>query len=306
MTTTLSESPRGEPERDGDPIATVRIAEDRQVAYAEYGASGGTPVLFLHGTPGSRRLAALFDAEARECGIRLLALDRPGYGQSSPWPARSVTDAGTYVTAVLDDAGVERAGLLAFSGGAPHALAVAATHGDRVREVDLVAGATPPDVGDETPAIQRVLETLATTTPPLLRGLFRGQAWLAERLDPSFVVDQYTSEDGTEAIPDAAASLVRRDFVEAFATSRRGAVTEFRITADDWAVPLEAVERPVRLWHGTDDTNVPIEGVRRFRDRLPTAQLEEIEGADHLRTLLRCVPVAFERHRRADAFECPT
>jgi len=298
MSTTRSDSSLPDTRRDADRVATVRSAGDRQIAYAEYGAPDGTPVVFLHGTPGSRLLAGLFDAAARERGVRLLSLDRPGYGRSEPWPARAVTDAGTYVTAVLDDAGVDRCGVIAFSGGAPHALAVAATHGDRVRAVDVVAGATPPDGDAETPRTQRLLEALATTTPSLLRGLFRGHAWLADHLGPSVVVEQYT--DDADEIPDEVATLVERDFVEALATSRRGVVTEFRATADGWDLSFAAVDAPVRLRHGTDDANVPIDGARRLAERLPDARIDELEDADHLRTLLRGVPAALERQRRSE------
>ncbi|WP_239685558.1 alpha/beta fold hydrolase [Halolamina pelagica] len=180
---------------------TTTIAGDRDLRYAEYGDPNGSPVVFLHGTPGSSRLAALFDSAAAQSGVRLLAPDRPGFGESSPWPERAVNDAPRFLTPVLDDAGVDTAGLVAFSGGSPYALATAATVPDRITRVDVVAGATPPTTDDETPAVQRLLTGLATTTPRILRGLFRGQAWLADRLDPSFVTAQYTTGGTTDPSP---------------------------------------------------------------------------------------------------------
>lgn len=281
----------------GGRTATVSVDEERLLAYAEYGCPEGAPVVFLHGTPGSRRLGALFDAAARERGIRLLSPDRPGYGRSAPWPNRSVRDAGRFVSVVLDDAGVRTAGLVAFSGGSPYALATAATRASRVERVDVVAGAAPPDVSEETPATQRLLAGLAARAPLVLRGLLRGQAWLADRLDPAFVVAQYTAGDGAESVPDDVAEIVRADFVEAFASHRRGAVTEFRETAADWGIDFGDVGAEVRLWHGEDDTNVPIGDARRLEARIPTAELRALDDADHLQTLLRSVPDAFEAYR---------
>ncbi|MGQ4554896.1 alpha/beta fold hydrolase [Halobellus sp. GM3] len=268
--------------------STTTAADGRQIAYATYGDPDGTPVVFLHGTPGSRRLGALFHADARERGVRILAPDRPGYGRSSPRPLSGVREAGPLVRALLDDAGVERAGIIAFSGGSPFALAAAATCPERVRRVDSVAGVAPPGSTDDLPIVQRLLSGLATRAPSLLAGLLRGQAVLARRLDPSFVVAQYTT-GGDEAVPDAVASVVRDDFLEAFARTRAGVVTEFRLTAAEWGIDFEEVDADVRLWHGDDDTNVPIDGVRRLRDRLPSADLRVLEGADHLGTLLRSV-----------------
>ncbi|WP_435117720.1 alpha/beta fold hydrolase [Halolamina sp. C58] len=277
-----------------DHTTTCSTAENRQLAYAEYGDPDGVPVLFLHGTPGSRRLGELFDAEAREFGVRLLAPDRPGYGRSEPWPDRAVTDAGTYLADVLDDAGVESAGVIGFSGGGAHALALAATRPDRVEGVDLVAGTTPPSVAAETPTPQRVLAGLASATPRLLGGLFRGQAWLAARRDPSFVLAQYTDDPGS--VPADVAETVKADFLDAFSDSRSGAVTEFANTATAWGIALDDVRPDVRVRHGDEDTNVPPVNARRLHERLPSAELHVLDGADHLGTLLRAVPEALTAH----------
>lgn len=270
--------------------ATVSLPGDRTVAYTDYGSADGTPVLFLHGTPGSRRLAELFDTVAESHGIRLLALDRPGYGHSSPWPERTVRDTARIVSPVLDDAGIDTAGVIAFSGGAPYAFASAATHPDRIDRLDVVAGATPPHVVDAHPPVQRLLGRMATTTPRLLRAAFRVNAWLARHRDPSFVVGQYTTGDAADAVPGHAAEIVRADFLEAFATHRSGAVTEFRHAASDWTVAFDDIDSRVRLWHGTDDTNVPLSGARRLESEFRNAELRVRSGADHLQTLLRSVP----------------
>ena len=272
---------------------SVSLPSDRTLAYTEYGSPDGTPVLFFHGTPGSRRLAKLFDAAARSHGIRLLAFDRPGYGLSSPWPERTVRDTARVVPPVLDDAGIDTAGVVAFSGGAPYALASAATHPARIDRLDLVAGATPPRFAAEQPAVQRLLRGMATTTPRLLRAAFRVQTRVARHRDPSFVVGQYTTGDTADAVSDHVAGIVREDFLEAFANHRHGAVTEFRHAAGDWNVAFDDVDTEVRVWHGTDDTNVPLAAVRRFESELPNAELRVCDGADHLHTVLRCVPDVF-------------
>ena len=275
--------------------AFATLDSGQRIAYTEYGDPAGDPLLFLHGTPGSRLLASAFDSAAATAGVRLLALDRPGFGQSDPWPARSITDAGRFVTSVLDDAGVDTAALVAFSGGSQHAVATAATHGDRVSTVDIVSGATPPGASEATPTLQRVLGALATRASPLLRGLFRGQAWLAARRDPSLVVSQYRADDPEPPLDDEMAAIVKADFLEAFATSRRGAVTEFRNTATDWGVDFDTVDVPITLWHGEGDTNVPIADARRFEAALPEATLRVNEDADHLGTLVESMPDILER-----------
>lgn len=275
---------------------TVELSGGETLSYAEYGDSEGVPVVFLHGTPGSRVLGKLFDSAARANGIRLLAFDRPGYGDSTPMPGRSVAETGALVTTLLDHVGIDSAGLVAFSGGAPYALAAAAQSPDRIERVDIVAGATPPSAGDQPPFQQRMLQGLASTAPSLLRLLFRGQSWVTEQLSPAAVVSQYTT-DGTEHIPATAAEQAYRDFLEAFAHSQQGVVTEFAHAGRDWNIPLDQIESPVCFRHGTNDSNVPIEGVRHLQKVVPTATLQALDGADHLETLLETRKNVLRQHQ---------
>lgn len=284
---TTSEADRDEPSEIGSAGKQSVVVDDgRTICYAEYGDPAGTPVVFLHGTPGSRVLGQLFDERAREYGIRLLAPDRPGYGRSSPQPGRVPAETTDDITTVMDDADVERASIVGFSSGARYAFALAAMNADRVADIHLVSGATPSSLQDEIPPIQRLLGTLARTTPRLLRALFRGQQWVAKRASPDVVLSQYTTDDAAP-IPNDVAEVVRRDFVEAFVTSQSGAVSECRLFAGEWNVRCEEVEHTVRLWHGQRDTNVPVDAVRRVCEQLPNGQLTVLENQDHLGTLVR-------------------
>jgi pimeloyl-ACP methyl ester carboxylesterase len=261
------------------------VVEGAQVAYTQYGDPLGDPVVVFHGTPGSRLLGELYDEAARRLGVRVISFDRPGYGQSDPREAYTPTDTPGVFAGVLDAAGVDSAGLVAFSGGAPHALATAASLPERVRGVDVVAGGVPASMRDGTPAPQRVLGALAAATPHALAGLYRGQVWAARRLPPSFVVAQYTADDRDEDVPEAVADLVKRDFVAAMAERRAGAVRESAQFTGDWDVPLSAVDCRVRWWHGTDDDNVPVAGAERVADALPDCDCRRID-ADHLGALV--------------------
>jgi len=294
MTLSVANSSDEPVDQNTQRMETVSLPEDRTVTYSRYGLPNGTPVLFFHGTPGSRRFAQLFDTIAGSTGVQLLAIDRPGYGRSTPWPDRSVRDADQFVAPVLDDADADTADIIAFSGGAPYAYATAATLPARITRVDVVAGATPPHLTDEQPFVQQLLGGMATTTPRLLSAAFRAQTWLAQHQDPSFVVSQYTSGDATDGVSERAAEIVHEDFLEAFTNHRSGVVTEFRHAASRWDVDVEEIETPVRLWHGTNDTNVPLTTVRRLESVLPNARLQVVNNADHLQTVLRSVPEILE------------
>ncbi|MFA9502450.1 alpha/beta fold hydrolase [Natrinema sp. H-ect1] len=287
MTQSRSDASAEDDGRGADPPTIVTEADGRRVAYADYGDPNGTPVVALHGTPGSRRFGALFDDQARENGVRLLVPDRPGYGRSSPVPDRDVADTGATVAAVLEAEGVSRAGIVAFSGGGPHALAVAATRGDLVTEIDIVSGAPPPSLAADLPVVQRLLGSLARRTPRLLSGLLGVQARLVERTPPAVVLSQYTTAAERTEIPPAMAERVRRDFLEGVGTQRDGFVTETRLVATQWEFSPSDIDHTVRLWHGDADANAPLRGARRLRERLPDGELTVLEDAGHLTALSR-------------------
>lgn len=268
-----------------DRVSVARLDDGRTVAYAEYGDPDGRPLLLLHGTPGSRVLGELFDAAARERGVRVVAPDRPGFGRSPAWPDRTLSDTEAFVSAVLDDAGLSTVAVVGFSGGGPHALALAATAPRLVDGVGVVAGAAPPSLREATPRAQRLLAWTARSAPPLLRALSWLQVRVAERASPSLVLGQYT--DDPESVPAADADVVRRDFLAALRERRDGLVRELRLLADPWDFAPGSVDVPVHLWHGAADANAPVGAARRLADALPDPSVTVYDDAGHLGTLLR-------------------
>jgi pimeloyl-ACP methyl ester carboxylesterase len=267
-----------------EPDRTVE-AEGRTVAYSAFGAPGGAAVLALHGTPGSRHLWSRFDDVAAERGVRILAPDRPGYGRSEPWPDRSLADTGTFLSAVLDDAGVGRCPVLGFSGGGPHAFAFARSHPERVASVEALAGAVPPRFRSSAHPAIRLAEALSARAPRLLGAVVGVQNRLATHLPPERVAAQFVSGD---LPPAAVCEHVAADFREAFARHREGYVTETRLLAG-WEPDLSGLEAHVRFRHGSADTNVSMADARAFARGLG-ASFTAMEGADHLRTLLWGTP----------------
>jgi pimeloyl-ACP methyl ester carboxylesterase len=110
----------------------LQLADDRQIAYCEYGDPVGKPVFYFHGTPGSRYEPALGDQAGREHGYRILALDRPGIGRSDYVEGRSLLDWPQDVNAVAAQLEIDRFGVMGISGGGPYALACGHALSDRL------------------------------------------------------------------------------------------------------------------------------------------------------------------------------
>ncbi|MEU8258412.1 alpha/beta hydrolase [Micromonospora inaquosa] len=124
---------------------TVRTSDGRLLAVEEWGDPAGWPILAHHGTPSSRRAAfhGPWVRDAAQRGLRLISYDRPGYGDSSPGPGRTVADTADDVRAICAELDIDRLGTWGFSGGGPPALACAALLPDLVTAAVVLAGMAP-------------------------------------------------------------------------------------------------------------------------------------------------------------------
>ena len=121
----------------------INLPDGRHLEVLVEGPADGLPVVCHYGTPsGAVPYQALFDAAARH-GLRAVVCSRPGYGDSTPRPGRSVADVAGDVAAVLDALGADRFVTYGTSGGGPHALACAALLPDRCLAAVSVAGVAP-------------------------------------------------------------------------------------------------------------------------------------------------------------------
>jgi len=91
------------------------LRDGRRVGFLACGDASGRPVLYCHGFPGSRLEVPLADRIVAQKGIRLIGVDRPGYGLSDDRPGRSLNDWADDVAELADHLGIERYSILGAS-----------------------------------------------------------------------------------------------------------------------------------------------------------------------------------------------
>ena len=121
----------------------ITLKSGRQLCYAEYGDPEGVPLMYFHGWPSSRLQAFSLDPICREKGVRLIAPDRPGIGQSEPELNRTLRDWPPVVVELADALGIGSFLVMGVSGGGPYAVATAEALPDRVMRAAVVCGAPP-------------------------------------------------------------------------------------------------------------------------------------------------------------------
>lgn len=267
---------------DDSETESLSLPDGRRLAYVTYGDADGYPVLFCHGTPGSHVIAQLLATPARERGVRLIAPDRPGIGNSEDAPVTLAEwpDDATHLLSHLD---IDTAGAVGFSGGGPFALACHRL--PEIQRIALLGSSGPPSVG-ATGRVQQFVGTLSRHAPWALGRLFRLQRWFAVRRDPSYAVGFLAEETPeTDALTaDEVARVVRADMLTAMARGPSAIIREQGLLSESWPFALEDVSVPVTVFQGQSDANVAPSTGKALARRLPEASLELVDS-DHLGTL---------------------
>ena len=245
------------------PDRLVELPDGRRLALDERGDAGGAPVLYVHGTPDSRLARHPDDALTAVAGVRLLAADRPGIGSSDPDPAATPASVADDLVALLDVLGIERAGVLSWSTGAIHALALAGAHPDRCTRVVLAAPLVPADAYDD-PSVLHGSDDARRLFADAHRGMDPGDvgAELAPWLVPSLIDDATAREmmagsiaalGDITGVADQLALAVRASVAGGMAGVERDIAAQ-ATRLDDL---LDRITAPVSIHVGAEDTVTP-------------------------------------------------
>lgn len=276
--------------REPDPRLDRRVGlpDGRELGYADLGDPEGLPVLYFHGTPSSRLDAAAFEHAVAPLGLRLLSFDRPGIGLSSPASRPGfVGGAGDAVT-LLDELGVAEAIVFGYSGGGPHAIALATSAPERVARLVLVSSCGPPDrphAGDGMHPVEAGLDWLTDRLPLASRAVFGGLARfmaLAPALSGRLMHEGLAGGSREAAASLAASGLQLVDpYLEAFRQGSVGAIADYRLLLRPWDVDPGTVTVPTELWHGQRDDAVPFHQSVHLAAEIPDARLELVPRGRH-------------------------
>ncbi len=234
---------------------------------------GGRVVVMLHGQPGAgsdwQQVADQLPAD-----LRVIALDRPGYG-ANPLPAGGFAVNARTVLAELDAQGMERAVLVGHSYGGGVALAAAALAPDRVEALVLLASVGPGCLTgwDRLLAAPVAGEVCALAawwvTPWLARIRLASIAW--RRRQPVSASEHVNWHIWGNAHHDH--GPVWRSFL----AEQRALVADLPgLTA-----MLPAIRQPVLLLADPHDTLVPVQATQSLAAALPDARVELVSEIGH-------------------------
>jgi len=258
-----------EPER----LGVTELPGGRVLGWAEWGPEDGVPVLLCPGAATARRLG--FGADAvHPLGVRLVSVDRPGLGASTPSPGRTFAGFAADMRAFVALRGLGTPVVVGNSQGAPFALACA----DVASAVAIVSGAdevAAPEFADALPDHLRGLVDRVASDPAGAEEFFRG---LDADAMWTMVMDASPPSDLRVYRDPVFAAAYRRALEEGFAQGPDGYARDTVLAMGRWPFDLGEITAPVDLWYGEEDTTHSPDNGGTLATRIPGARLHTVPG----------------------------
>ena len=218
------------------------------------------------------------DAKLRDRGILLISVSRPGFGGTSP----ALKDQALYdclagdVRAALDSLEITQSPAIARASAARPFYNLVARLPDRISNGVVVNGMIPRNfIANRTVASKwtKALMSASIVSYPIAKLILgTGSSLLKRSRGASFLVKMYQDSATDRAAlsnPDVVDSIrkgVEQSALQGLTASAEDIVDAF----ENWVGDLQAVTQPIVVYHGQDDPNVPLDGVRDFVAETPS------------------------------------
>lgn len=254
-----------------------------RLAYKEYGAASGTPVIYFHDSGSSRLEAALFHDSAQRNGFRLLVVDRPGIGKSDFFSCTRPDDFCAAILALTAQLGLQQFGVMSLGSGGIYALSLAKQCSERVMFM-LSLGGVPGSVFNEQENPSYSASCWNELTPLLVKMLVR----VRHRFFPADPADTLKRLEAHLCTADrhslADRSLFRAlaaDHEEALSSGYKGIAQDIALCYRKLDYRLQEVTVPVEVWQGETDRLSQRSDCEYMAARMPHARYHRVADRGH-------------------------
>jgi pimeloyl-ACP methyl ester carboxylesterase len=270
-------------------VEHVQLPDGRFLDVRVSGPAGGLPLVFHHGTPGASMPYRAVERAVHACGLRVVTMSRPGYGDSSPQPGRRVVDVVADTAAVLDHIGARRCLVAGWSGGGPHALACGARL-PAAAAVLVIAGVAPYEA-DGLDWLDGMGEDNVGEFSAALSGEDELRSFLlAERENLKDVTADAIVGSINTLLPLVDQTMLSgefgedmvKSFHEAMRAGVEGWLEDDLAFSQPWGFDLAEISVPVMIWQGSADLMVPFAHGQWLAAHVPGAFGHMEDGEGHL------------------------
>ncbi|MDO8838041.1 MAG: alpha/beta fold hydrolase [Parvibaculum sp.] len=271
------------------PRRFVTLGDGRRLCYREYGDPAGPAILMLRSALASSLVRPQEMEVAAARRVRLVVVERPGCGLSTPDPALTHESFARDIEAFTAAIGMDSFVLTANSSGVPLALAAAARLGPRVRRIMLTtARFEPPLPRKGRPGMVNYFFSNLRRHPWLLDStLFILRTKMSRPLMRSLVFHFFEKSPVDfvllERDPGLVTSLIDQT-MESVGQTVAGFLHEAQLMLRAARPDFPGIAAPVILWHGEADGIIPLEEMQAQLARidLVPAEIRTFPGVGHL------------------------
>ena len=260
-----------------------------EVGILEIGDLNSDKVIFYcHGYPGCRLEASFAEKFAEKKHLRIIILDRAGYGNSTYFTDRKICDFPAVVKEVADSLALKTFSILAVSGGTPYGLSCAYAIPERLDQVIVVSGVSPlkdNKVFQGMNFANKILFKVGSISPFCVGGLISliGYLWMKNKSFKFLWLKAFMSRSDKEVLKHKKNnSFIDKVNEEAFKQGIRGPKKDFELLCGDWGFDLSKIDFPVNIFHGDSDCYVPLAMGQYNTEHLNNATLTVIPNEGHL------------------------
>ncbi len=271
-------------------LQNVCILEDsRNLVYDIYGDMDGFPYFYFHGYPCSRLEARCIHEEATEKNIKLISIDRPGFGLSDFQKNRTIIDWSKDILSLSEELNIQKFGIVSYSAGAPYALACGYRFPEKLVKVVILAALGGGDfqqpglkndhkaafrVAGHLPYIYRCIFWWSTIRR--IKGKSAAKRYYRSNLSNFALKDQELFQNS-----DILNQLIEIQ-CESCRQGMKGVIHEAILLGKPWGVDLSSISSnlKIHIWHGTADLIAPVTASKEIERMLPkcTTHYKENEG----------------------------
>lgn len=293
---------------------TLDLPDGRKLGYAVYGSAiqDAPTIIFIHGSGDNRLSGGFFHKAAEELDVRIISVDRPGWGLSSTRIGGKVLDFAQDVKYLTEELQLRHYGLIGASGGGPFTLACAhALSEDQLKSVTM-----PIAAGPWKSTVMRHAEWFPWLFWTVINNSAVLRRWGARQAMTKYnnmSLEDYVTTNRRQMTSwwvqllshphEKDLALFRDDAVFEYSydllqeNCKRpdgvdGMVEDWRVmTTEDLGFELESIRRdlPIQLWYGKYDTSVSWRVGEDLKKRLHGDNVElHVREETHLSMLLNC------------------
>jgi len=273
----------------------AQLANTRKgpIEYAVYGKTGPY-LMIMHGGPGGYDQAQALFGDMIGKGFRVLAWSRPGYVRTPLSVGKTYPEQADAAAALMNALGIDRVAVLGYSAGGPPAVYFAHHHPGRVWALILECAVTRRYAVNSENFRERIFFGYLMYDDPFLWTSDITARYAPKAVGLSVVGMESTlggdaRQDLVEHIlKDKQRAEVLKNLIKSMSPGElreKGMDNDLVQLAGIGDLPLEGVQAPTLIIHGTHDADVPMDHATWAAQKIGHARLVVVQGGFHVMAL---------------------